>query len=346
MLRPGLFIKLPSLIRLVLKILSLTSTFAIRTRLSRWALAEPSFVLQAETTLFIPDFITHKFWTNQGICVAEENTQIILVNQNRILYEVDLSRLTFTDGTLQGGNISQRPYCLGEYKVSSDGHRLVAYYITCPQWSGSDLSEHENGKSMPPDSSKTRIELRFVDLSGTADQVQKIELEYFDPNAPTDHGHIVTFSPDLSMVQAGTCIFDLLAPGHPSLSFPDFLLSLQRFEKGFHISFSSCNGYLIAIEDRIARASDAPVTFGLFRICRGVGRVEKIAMNGLEDLVACAYWAAFHPMLPLVLLTCIKNRASDMKDDPTAATVIEIDLQDHQPVANAILEHYLDPSEK
>lgn len=283
------------------------------------------------------------------ICVAEEDSQIILVNADRILYELDLSRLTFNNDTLgpsQSRNSSQQPYCRRQFRLSSDGHRLVASYTTCPQWSGYTASERRNETSKSQDLSKSRVELRFVDLAGTTDQMQQVELDYVDLEPATYHWHVVTFSPDLSMVLAGTYIFDLLAPDHPSLSLPDFLLNILRSQKEFRICFSSCNGYLVAMEGKIATAEVTPVTFGLFRICRSVGRVERMGMIGLEDMVAYGVSAAFHPMLPLLLLVCITRRANDIEDASAAVKPMEIDLQEHKPIQIAIPEYHIDPFEE
>lgn len=277
----------------------------------------------------------------RNICVAEKDSRIILVNADRILYELDLSCFTFINDTLrpsQSGNSSQQPYCQRQFQVSSDGHRLAAYYTICPHWSGHSTSERGSETSKSQDLSKTRIELRFVDLAGMADQMQQVELEFVEIRSVTYHRHFVTFSPDLSMVQAGTYIFDLLAPDHPPLSLPDSLLSVLRFEKGFRMSFSSCNGYLTAIEGDNCRDEGAPVTIGLFRICRSVGRVERIVMIGLEDLVAYGVSAAFHPTLPLLLLVFITPRANHTKNNSTTIKTMEIDLEDLKPVQIAIPE--------
>lgn len=279
--------------------------------------------------------------------MAEEDSKIILVNTDRILYELDLSRLNFNDdilGASQSRNSSQQPYCQRHSQISSDGHRLVACYTTCPQWSSCTTSERGNETSKSQDLSKSRIELSFVDLAGTTDQMQEVEIEYMDLRPATYHRHFVTFSPDLSMVQAGTYIFDLLTPSHPPLSLSDSLLSVMRFEEGFRICFSSCNGYLVAMEGKEATAKDRPVTFGLFRICRSVGRVERIVMGGLEDLVAYGVSASFHPMLPLLLLVFITPRANHTKDISTTIKAMEIDLEDLKPVQIAIPEHHIGQS--
>ena len=320
-------------------------THIYRTRFSRWAVTESSFVPQAETSLSIPGFGPSQIWMGRNISVAEEDSKLILVTEDRILYELNLSCLKFNEGTLalsQSRNLAQHPYCQRQFQISSDGHRLVAYFTICPQWSDYTTSERGSETSKSQNLSKTRIELRFVNLAGTTNLIQQVELEYVDLGTAPDHEHVVTFSPDLSMMQAGTYIFDLLAPGHPSLSLPDFLLSLLRFGKGFRLSFSSCNDYLIVIEGQKARAEYTPATFGLFRISRSVGRVERIVMIGLEDLVAYAISAAFHPTLPLLLLVCRTRRAKDIDDISIAIKAMEIDLKEHRQVQVAIPEHRID----
>lgn len=281
--------------------------------------------------------------------MAEEDSKLVLVTEDRILYELDLSCLTFNEGTLapsQSRNLAQHPYCQRQFQISSDGHRLVTYYTTCPQWSDYTTSGRGNETSKSQNLSKTRIELRFVNLAGTTDLIQQVELEYVDLGTASHHEHVVTFSPDLSMMHAGTYIFDLLAPGHPSLSLPNSLFRMLRFGKGFRLSFSSCNDYLIVVEGEITTVEDTPATFGLFRITRSVGRVERIVMIGLEDLVAYAISAAFHPMLPLLLLVCITRRAKDIDDISIAIKAMEIDLQEHKPFQLAIPEHHIDMSEE
>ena len=321
---------------------------------SRWAVTDPSFTPQADTSLFIPGFGLGQMYTVfipefgysingpiPNICVVEEDSRIILVNENREFYELDLKSLTFNEGAFspsRSKRSSHEPYCQIHYELSSNGHRLVATYITCPQAFdfikprlGDELLESRN-------STKTRIELRFVELSGTNEQMQKIELEYLEPELPKDHWHKVALSPDLSMVRAGRAIFDLQAPDHPPMSVPNSLLSHLDYGEHSIVSFSPCNGYLTAFKRLDIAAAVETVNFGLFRVCRTTRTIEKLAIYGLEDLVGYINWAAFHPTLPLLLLTCSACRASDMKEDLKARKVVEIDLREPKVVSIVLLQ--------
>lgn len=60
------------------------------------------------------------------------------------------------------------------------------------------------------DLGKTSLELKFFDLSWIADWVQTIDLKYSDLESPSFHEHVITLSPDLSILQAGLHVFDLL----------------------------------------------------------------------------------------------------------------------------------------
>lgn len=212
--------------------------FSGHTRFSRWALGEPGFIPQETILSVASEFL-------RNVCVAEDDSMIILVDDDRVMYELDLERLDFRDGTLttsMGSNIQNQLYCQRAYQVSSDGLVVVGVYIKCPASSDTATCNHEKERLMSLGFFKTRIELKFINLSGTADQMRKIELEYSDPYPTNSHKHVVIFSPDLSLLQAGLHIFDLMTPRHPQLSFPDSPLSKPWHTSGSYMSFSSCNG--------------------------------------------------------------------------------------------------------
>ena len=247
---------------------------------------------------------------------------IILVDDDRVIHELDLDRLNFRDGALtisRGSTFQHQLYCKRHYQVSSDALRVIGIYINCPE-SSDTMCDHEKEQSISPDFRKTRIELKFFDLSGIVDQVRIIELAYLDPYPSTSHEHVVTFSPDLSLLQAGLQIFDLLAPGHPQLAFPESPFGNLADVTFSSVAFSSCNGYLRVIYAKNSVAERDKNTLGLFRICRTVRRIERIVIADLEGLVADEIWATFHPMLPLLVLKCYNSRGDDVK-------MREIDLE-------------------
>lgn len=303
-------------------------------RFLRWTISEPGFIPQEETELLIPNITTSYDPRSNGtrkIHVAEDASMIVLVGDDRELYEIGLERLNLKDGTLttsRSSTVQHQPYCQRDCLVSNDGLTVVGIYIKCSAWSDTTKCDHEEMQPVSPGFRKTRIELTFVDLSRVADQTRIIELEYSDLNLSTSHErHVITFSPDLSLLQAGPHIFDLLAPGHPQLSFPDFPPNDLRREQGVRMSFSSCNGYVIIIKGKKAVAESEKATFGLFRICRTAGRIERILIADLDALVADLILAAFHPNLPLLVLTCHTYGGRDMQDTVRAMKVMEIDLQ-------------------
>ena len=292
-------------------------------------------------TVFIPDFGYSTTGLISNICVVEEDSRIILVNENREFYELDLKSLTFNEGAFspsRSKRSSHEPYCRRRHQLSSNGQRLVAAYITCPQTF--DFTKVRLGDELLESrtSNKTSIELRFVELSGAAEQMQKIGLEYIEPELPKSHWHDIALSPDFSMVRAGRVIFDLQAPDCPPMSVPHSLLSHMEYGDSSFLSFSPCNGYLANFKPISTAAAIEAVTFGLFRVCRITKAIEKLATNDLEDLVGCVSWAAFHPTLPLLLLTCRACRVSDLKKDLKATKVVEIDLREPKVVPIVLLQ--------
>ena len=331
--------------------------FMNRTRFSRWDLTDPGFAPQAGTSFFIPGFGYRQMYgffipdlgrsimgLDSNICVVEEDSRVILVNEDRELYELNLESMTFNEGTFspsRSKKSSNEPYCRRFYQLSSNGHRLVAVYITCPQVFDFTKPRLRHEQLESRNSNKTRIELRFVELSGTAEQIQKIELEYSEPELPKNHWHEITLSPDFSMVRTGRVIFDLQAPNYPPMSVPNSLLSHLEYESRSVVSFSPCNGYIITFEPVDTEDSAAfvePVSFGPFRVCRTTRTIEKLVINGLEDLEGYVNWAAFHPILPLLLLTCSAGGASNIKNDLKATKVVEIDLREPKLVPIVLLE--------
>ncbi len=298
-------------------------TFVNRTRVLRWELTGPSLVPQAEKDLLIPDFSPG----NENVCIVEEDSKIILADKNRVLSEVDLQNFTFIENLGPPARTTNQPFCNNDYKVSSNGCRIAHVYIRCTFGS-------ENEQSESPDFVETRLESVFVDLSGTAEQTQRLELRYTEPKLSAYHRHSFTFSPDLSLLQAGPCVYDLAAPGQTPLSFPDSTFAKLGPGDTLSTSFSSCNNYLTIIG-----REDAHVTFGFFRICRTTGKIEKIALANREVIAADMIVATFHPMLPFLLLTFNTYQEGDFENDGKAVKVIEIDLLELKPVPIAIPKH-------
>ena len=262
--------------------------------------------------------------------MAEEDSMVILVTNDRVVYELDLQSLKLEDGilaTTEGINSPYRPYCDSGYRISRNGSRIVELYIRCPDRSEITRRGHAEEHSAALDMGKTRLELRMFDLSGTADQIQTLELEYTEHQSSDSHIHVFEFSPDLSIVQAGAHIFDLLAPGYPRLSFPDNPLNKPRQGENSSITFSSCNRYLVIIKSKDDVTTDKSATHGIFRIYRTVGKIEEVAIPGLGDLVADGFSAAFHPELPLLVLTCWTRPEPGVWSAANCKTAIEIDLE-------------------
>ena len=309
---------------------------------SRWAMGDSSLIQQEEMKARIPNFQIgwrshpHDFPVRRSIFAAGEESMIILVSDDRVLYELNLQDIT---GILATTGCSYKSYCRDYSFVSVDGLRIIRLYVRCPDWPVATAREGEEEQLLSQSSSKTHIELRISDLSGTTDQVGVVELGYSDPLLPDFHEHEFSFSPDLSMLQAGPHIFDLQAPGRPCLSFPDSSLIKSRDGSRPHVTFSECNGYLVVMEDQGDIAEDEPATFEVFRVCRTAGNIESIAIKGLDELKADAFLAGFHPWLPLLLLTCITWPKHDKNFTTEAVKVLEIDLEALNNVAIAIPKH-------
>ena len=298
---------------------------------------KPSFIPQEETVVFVNIF--DYFTIGGSVCVAEEDSMVILVTRDRVVYELNLQTLKLEDGilaTTEGISPPYRPYCDSGYRISRNGSRIVELYIRCPEWS--ETEEYSAALHV----GKTRLELKIFDLSGTADQVQIIELEYADPLPPDSHMHVITFSPDLSIVQAGADIVDLLAPGHPRLWFPDNPLEKPRQGEKSSITFSPCNRYLVLVQNKKNVATNGPATYGIFRIYRTIGKIEKVEIPGLDYLVADAFYADSHPELPLLVLTCFKRPQPGCQNAANHINAIEIDLETLKPTPIDIPKHRLD----
>ena len=312
------------------------------TQFWRWTVTEPSVICQANTKLFIPGFDIYSLTPGKQPYVAEEHSTIFLISEDRILYGLDLQCLNFNEGTLArsgGTDFPHQPYCKTEYRVSRNGSRVVGLYIRCPEWPGVTTYECEEEQLASPDFSKTCMELKIVDLWGTLDLVQTVEVQFVNPTSSTLHTHDITFSPDFSLLQAGLNILDLSAPGHPQLSFFNSPLGRFRSEEGSRIHFSPCNGYLIITKGKNPEADDKIAMFGLFRICRAARQIEKIAIAGLDGLVADGFEAAFHPIHPLLLLTYVTYHVNEVEDVARATEVLEIDLEAKKVVQLDIPKH-------
>ena len=101
--------------------------------------------------------------------MIDEDSLVILVTMDRVMYEIDLQTLKLEDSilaTTEGFNSLYRPFCHSGYRISNNGSRIVGFYMRCPE--GSETEEHLETL----DVGKTRLELKFCDLSGTADHVQ------------------------------------------------------------------------------------------------------------------------------------------------------------------------------
>ena len=287
----------------------------------RWVVNESNIISQEETKISIP------YGSMGNICVAEDDSMILLVDDDRILHELDIERLDIKDATLatsMSSIIQNQLYCHRDHQVSSDGLTIVGCYIKCPTPTDTTTCDHNIQHPMSPDLRKTRVVLKVVDLSG--DQKPTIELEYSDPYMSTSHRHVVILSPDLSLLQAGLHIFDLLASGHPQLYFSDSLLSNLWSDKGC-VSFSACNGYLAIVKGEDTAAEGRKARVELFRIYRTAGRIEKIVIANVEGLVPDRIWAKFHPILPLLMLTYHTYPGTDARDTSKSVEVKEIDLQ-------------------
>ena len=284
------------------------------------------FIPQKETIVTVPHF----FPSDSLVCVAEEDAMVILMNEDRVVYELNLQSWKLEDSilaTAEGINSPYRPHCDSGYQVSRNGSRFVGFYVRCPNWSEITTRAHAEEHSAAVDIGKARLELNIFDLSGTADQVQTIELEFAVPEYRRSHKHAIEFSPDLSIVRAHAQIFDLTAPGYPSLSFVDNALDKLQEVEYQKITFSSCNRYLVLTKNGHRIAANEPTAYGVFRIYRTDGKIEKIAIPGLDNVVADGFSAAFHPEVPLFVLTCFTRPEPSVWNAANYINAIEIDLE-------------------
>ena len=303
---------------------------------------KPSFIPQEETIVFVPEF----FPMRESVCVAEEDSTIFLVTRGRVVYELDFQCLKLNDRTLATTgpiNAPHWPYCDSGYRISRNGSRMIAFYIRCSERSGTTTRGHAEEHSAVLDNGKTRLELKMFDLDGTADQVQSLELQYADHQCSKLHMHVITFSPDLSIVQVGARIYDLCAPGQPRLWFHNNPLDKPRLGANSSITFSSCNRYLVLTESKYDVAANGSATYGIFRIYRTAGKFRKIAVPGLDNMVPDGFSVAFHPGLPLLMLKYIPRPEPNARDATNYINVIEIDLEAPKPTPIDIPKHEFCP---
>ena len=291
------------------------------------------FIPQKETIVTVPHF----FPSDRLVCVVEEDAMVILMNEDRVVYELNLQSWKLEDSilaTAEGINSPYRPHCDSGYRVSRNGSRFVGFYVRCPTWSEITTRAQAEEHSAAVDIGKARLELNIFDLSGTADQVQTLEMEFAVPEYRRSHKHAIEFSPDLSIVRAHAQIFDLMAPGYLSLSFVDNALDKLQEVEYQKITFSSCNRYLVLTKNGHRIAANEPTAYGIFRIYRAVGRIEKVVIPGLDDLVADGVSAAFHPELPLLMLKYFTCPESRVQEATNYINAIEIDLEalKHTPI--------------
>ena len=279
-----------------------------------------------------------------NIHVANGSSKVFLVNRHRVLYELDLKLLDDQDDGLRTRGYStygNQPYCRKSYHFARTGRRVVEVCTSCD--AGPDASSFQySEEQLESFQLRTRTELKFAELSGSTDLIQTIELDYLDSHPPYGCSHGVTFSPDLSMLRAGQHIFDLTAPGQPKLWFPESPFTRLRYEADLSIAFSPCNGYLTCVEGNSDEAKEEPATLGLFRVCRAASRIERISIISLEDFRADVVEVDFHPTLPLLVLTCMSYRNSDVKDLAKSIKIVEIDLEVLRTVQMSLPEHELD----
>ena len=263
---------------------------------------------------------------------------IILTDDDRVIYELDLGRLDCRDGTLTisvGSENQHQRCCQRGSRVSNNGLRAVIFYIQCCTSTETSTYNHGEEQWTPAGPLQTRIELVFVELDGTFEQVRRVELQYRDPYPSTTHDHVINLSPDLSLLQAGLHIFDLSTPGYRRLFSPDFPLSNIREMRESSVSFSSCNDYLTVIKCADSLPKGQKVTLELFRISRSARSIKKIVLADLEGFMADYIFAAFHPVLPLLMVTFLDY---DAEGSWRLVKVIENDLEalktipvEHQP---------------
>ena len=312
--------------------------------ITRWAIDETRVVPQQQNTHFIPDVSPYP--SSGSVHLANNSSKAFIVTRHRVLHELELD--VREDGLATQGfsDYANRHHCQKNYRLSMNGRRVVGIYTKCDAESDASLSKSMEEQSESLRLNRTRTELFFADLSGATDQVQTIELNYLDShsplNSPLDYGHNVTFSPDLSMLRAGQHIFDLAAPDQPPLWFRESPLPRLRNEADLSMVFSPCNGYLTFFERNIVKTKDEPATFGLFRVCRSARSIERISIISLEDLIADVVAVDFHPTLPLLMLTCVPYRKSDVKYLAESIKVVEIDLEVLRPVQLTLPEDVLD----
>ena len=257
---------------------------------------------------------------------------VTLIDDDRVIHELDMERLKCKDGTLTtsvGSDLRHQRHCQRDTRVSSNGLRVVICHTQCSV--PTETSAYDYGEEQWHSTVFVQMELMFVELCGNADQMRRVELEYPDPFPSTTHEHVINLSPDLSILQADLHIFDLLTPGYPRFSFPDSPFSNIRDMVESSVSFSACNGYLNVIKSANSEAKGKKVTLELFRIFRSARRIERIVLADLEGLVADRIFTAFHPEMPLLMATFIgkKSLKKVVEIDLLALNLVPVELQLH-----------------
>ena len=230
----------------------------------------------------------------------------------------------------------QERICQRSYRVSNSGNCIVGLYARCSHFPPTITHERNwKDKKELNQSSKVEVDLKAVNISGLGDPFQSIHLEYSDPDLSSFHDHSFTFSPDLSILQVGPQIFDLLTPLAPSFSFPDSPLGgLGNRRYISNLSFSSCNRFMLVITRRNKGIDDGSSKIGIFRISRANREIDVVSIQRINDLVAEYCFVAFNPIFPLFIViytTKEVDRDSQpifkaLEVDPEASRCVQIEI--------------------
>lgn len=165
-----------------------------RTHFLRCVVTKPSPITKRETRLSIPNFdpyfsyLLASWYPPCGrVCVAEEESELFLVGNDRVLHELNLETLNFKESAIAkpSQTSSPQPYCQRGYRVSKNGRQVVGIYIWCSDHCGAVTCEDEEKQRDLGKLNDIRMELRFFDLFGAAGQTKTCNLQYSDLDLST-----------------------------------------------------------------------------------------------------------------------------------------------------------------
>ena len=285
----------------------------------RWSIDEHDLDLQLRTSFHIPDFNNgvRRFGTLdlRRICIIEKSSTLLLISDDRVLYELDirLLQLTKDHGILpeDPGKAWDRTHRVR--RIDNSGDLIMNIHITDPRDEEED--EEDTHGTIGAADVRVHVLIEVFHTTGAIHPFQSLRFDY----ASDCHSHRVKLSPDLSILRSGPHIFDLRTNLESPLPFNNSPLTDVEYDPRLdNVHFSACNRFMSTINDTHSKLE-------LFEISRKTREFNKITVERLVDAEARISAANFHPFLPLIIVTYTSEptNGDSLKD----IRIVEYDLE-------------------